>query len=134
MFGGEAEPMEADSTMTDGWGFPPLTFAGTYGRNIELMLGARGDSQFRWLCPASRVGRHLKFVQDSSTLSALPQRTRLNWFCQLPPAVGPVFSMTKTCTPQPLPYFRYSFALRPKLASTLYRAAIFCHQPLKVER
>src|SRR6202171_6154924 len=100
--------MDADSTMLDGWGTPPLSFAGTYGTNTVLPAWGLSSLASASLGALSMMRRGIvrRDAHASSTLSALPQTMWLSCRCQLPPGVAPTLSTTRTCTPQFEPYLR----------------------------
>src|SRR6266481_3437823 len=78
-FGGVTDAMDADSTMADGCGTPPVSFAGTYGTNTvllawELSSAEAASEAVATLLTASLMTRRgivLRAVHASSTLSAL---------------------------------------------------------------
>src|SRR6266481_901525 len=109
-FGGVTDAMDADSTMTDGCGTPPVSFAGTYGTNTVLLAwelsSAAAVATLLAASPMMRRGIVRRVAHASSTLFALPQTMWLNCPCQLPPGVAPILSITRTCKPQFVPYLR----------------------------
>src|SRR6266481_730106 len=113
-FGGVTDAIDADSTMADGCGTPPLSFAGTYATNTVLAACAlssvtAASAAVATLLAASlmvRRGIVRRVAHASSTLSALPQTMWLSCPCQLPPGVAPTLSITRTCKPQFVPYLR----------------------------
>src|SRR6266700_2827109 len=91
--GGVTDAIDADSTMVDGWGTPPLSFAGTYGTNTVLLAWALSSLACCWLEGLSMVRRGivLRAAHASSTLPALPQVMWLSCHprCKLAAATEP---------------------------------------------
>src|SRR6266700_200607 len=96
-FGGVTDAIYADSTMVDGWGTPPLSFAGTYGTNTVLLAWALSSLAAGSLDGLSMMRRGIvrRDAHASSTLSALPQTMWLSCRCQFPPGVAPILSITR---------------------------------------
>jgi CheY-like chemotaxis protein len=112
MFGGVTDAIDADSTMVDGCGAPPLSFAGTYGTNTVLPAGALSSlasapslvsdllvpgyhvheafsaSEAVWLC----TGQHLGIIAiadniDDTETEQLRGRLRLRSGMTTPPHI-----------------------------------------------
>src|SRR6266576_2514684 len=82
-FGVVTDAIDADSTMVDGCGTPPLSFAGTYGTNTVLPAWALSSLASASLGALLMVRRGivLSAAHASSTLSTPPQATWLSCPC-----------------------------------------------------